>query len=124
MAATAVAKTRRGSPPRERGDGAAPVRGAPERAEEHGGIQRDVALLCCLSSLGSSPSSAAGLMWPERPSLRDRENVGQPGIAPAPRPCQGHTATMAQRNVGSLEGIQAPMRGVPVWYLSAARVSG
>lgn len=82
--AAAVAETRRGSPPRERGDGAAPFRGAPEGSE---GSQRDVAvaLLCCLSSLSSSQSSAAGLTWPERSSLRDGRNVGRPGTAPAPR---------------------------------------
>lgn len=111
--ATAVAKTRRGSPPRERGEGAAPLRGAPERAEGHGGTQKDVVLLCCLSSLSSSSSSAAGLTWPERPSLRDTENVGQPGIAPAPRPCQGHTATVAQPERGHPRGNPSPDAGCP-----------
>lgn len=58
-----------------------------------GGIQRDVALFSCLSSLCSSEFSAAGLTWPERSSLREGGNFGQPGTAPAPRPCQGTKGT-------------------------------
>lgn len=89
-----------------------------------GGTQRDVALLSCLSSLSSSEFSAAGLTWPERPSLREGANVGQPGTSPAPRPCQGHEEHQGTAASGHAEGTQSPWHSQNVATLEGIQAPG
>lgn len=123
--ATAVTETRRGFPPCGRGEGEAPSRGAPGRADgRRGDSERSgLALLLVVALLirvFSRRVDVAGALHPA--GGRELRSAGHgtgteavPGARRAARygrlrPCQGHTATMALLERGH-QGIQAPVGG-------------